>query len=202
MYGLQKGALGAEIDKSGTPFDQAELMVALLNQAGFVTSYMAGTIVLTQAQFNAWTGITNARAACQLLANGGVPATVNGVTNALCSTLASGSAVSSVEMAHIWVKVTISGTDYVFDPSFKTYTWKTGIPLATAMVFTSGIPAFTTRRRAAAIRPAPTPASPMPNRSMRARSIPTSRATRPICLPTSKPTICRVLRSRTSSAGV
>src|ERR1700760_128347 len=25
MYGLQKGALGAEIDKSGTPFDQAEL---------------------------------------------------------------------------------------------------------------------------------------------------------------------------------
>jgi hypothetical protein len=88
MYGLQKGALGAEIDKSGTPFDQAELMVALLNQAGYTTSYMAGTIVLTQAQFNAWTGITNARAACQLLANGGVPATVNGVTNALCSTIA------------------------------------------------------------------------------------------------------------------
>jgi len=29
MYGLQKGALGASIDKSGTPFDQAELMVDL-----------------------------------------------------------------------------------------------------------------------------------------------------------------------------
>lgn len=137
MYGLQKGALGASIDKSGTPFDQAELMVALLRQAGKTVSYVAGTIQLSQPQFNAWTGITNARAACQLLANGGIPATVNGVNNAACSTINSAFNVSTVEMAHIWVKVTMPGCSpsafCVFDPSYKAYTWKTGIPLAAAM---------------------------------------------------------------------
>jgi len=140
MYGLQKGALGAEIDKSGTPFDQAELMVALLRQSNYTTSYVAGTVVFNQAQFAAWTNITNARAACQLLANGGIPAKVNGVTNADCSTIDIGATVSSVQMAHIWVRVTISGTAYVFDPSYKSFTWKAGIPLAAAMNFTSGTP--------------------------------------------------------------
>ena len=35
MYGLQKGAVGAIIDKSGTPLDQAQLMVRVLKQAGY-----------------------------------------------------------------------------------------------------------------------------------------------------------------------
>jgi len=140
MYGLQKGALGAEIDKSGTPFDQAELMVALLRQSNYTASYIAGTVVFNQAQFAAWTNITNARAACQLLANGGIPAKVNGVTNALCSSIDINAAVSSIQMAHIWVRVTISGTNYVFDPSYKSFTWKAGVPLAVAMNFVSGTP--------------------------------------------------------------
>jgi RHS repeat-associated protein len=140
MYGLQKGALGAEIDKSGTPFDQAQLMMALLRQSGITASYIAGTVQFNQAQFNTWTGITSARAACQLLSSGAIPATVNGVNNASCTTLDTSAQVSTVEMAHIWLKVTISGTAYVFDPSYKTYNYKTGIPLATAMVFTPGDP--------------------------------------------------------------
>src|ERR1700743_1354147 len=69
MYGLQKGALGAEIDKSGTAFDQAELMVALLHKAGISANYVAGTIVLNQSQVTALTGITNARGAWQVLAH-------------------------------------------------------------------------------------------------------------------------------------
>jgi RHS repeat-associated protein len=144
MYGLQKGALGAEIDKSGTPFDQAELMVALLRQAGYTTSYVAGTISLNNSQFNAWTGITNARAACQLLANGGIPAKVDGTGDTACSNIDPGLQVSAVEMAHIWVRVTMSGCSpspfCVFDPSYKVYNWKTGLNLASAMHFTSGDP--------------------------------------------------------------
>ncbi len=35
VYGLQKGALGAYIDRSGTAFDQAHLMVELLREAGY-----------------------------------------------------------------------------------------------------------------------------------------------------------------------
>lgn len=148
-YGLAKGALGAEIDKNGTDFDQAELMVALLRQAGFSTSYIAGTIVLNQTQFSAWTGITNALPACQLLSGGGIPAAINGTGNTACSTFGASTPVSSVQMAHVWIQVTIPGSHAAgcsasdvcaFDPSYKAYTWKTGIPLATAMGFTSGAP--------------------------------------------------------------
>jgi hypothetical protein len=144
MYGLQKGALGAEIDKSGTAFDQAELMIALLRQgpSPYTVNYGAGTIVLNQTQFSNWTGITSARAACQLLSSGGFPASINGTTNvtSCTTTFGANTTVSSVQMAHIWVRVTISGTAYAFDPAFKTYTWKTGVNLATAMGFTAGAP--------------------------------------------------------------
>ena len=44
MYGEQKGALGAITDRSGTPFDQAALMVALLRQAGYTAQFQTGTI--------------------------------------------------------------------------------------------------------------------------------------------------------------
>ncbi len=147
-YGLRKGALGAMIDKSGTPFDQAMLMVALLRQAGFTATYEVGTITLDGGQFNAWTNITSAAAACQLLSGGGVPAVINGTTTADCSY---GTAtVASVQMAHIWVKVHIPGAEAycpsancLFDPSYKPYNWLPGIDLAGAMGFTSGT-AYTT----------------------------------------------------------
>jgi len=144
MYGLQKGALGAEIDKSGTPFDQAVLMVALLRQGSnpYAASYVAGTIVLNQQQFSGLTGISRARAACRFLSDGGIPASINGATDITsCSdTFGANTNVTSVQMAHIWVRVTISGTNYVFDPSIKTLDWKPGIDLPTAMGFTSGDP--------------------------------------------------------------
>jgi RHS repeat-associated protein len=146
MYGLQKGALGAEIDKSGTAFDQAELMVALLRQAGYTTSYIAGTVVLSPSQFQAWTGITGELAACQLLSSGGIPATIDGTATTACSAFSSSAPIStSVQMAHVWVQVTIPGSACasnlcVFDPAYKPYTWKSGVPFATAMSFSTGTP--------------------------------------------------------------
>lgn len=82
---LQKGALGAEIDKSGTPFDQAMLMVELLHQSNFTAGYQAGTITLIGAQFTALTGISDATAACQMLSSDAFPARINGSTLANCS---------------------------------------------------------------------------------------------------------------------
>ncbi|HWA91455.1 MAG TPA: RHS repeat-associated core domain-containing protein [Rhizomicrobium sp.] len=144
MYGLQKGALGAEIDKSGTAFDQAELMVALLRQSNIAASYVAGTIVLNGAQFQAWTGITNSRSACQLLSGGSIPAVINGTTATNCASgFPLGGAVTSVQMAHIWVKIQSAvncPSTCVFDPAYKAHTWKNGIDLASAMGFASGDP--------------------------------------------------------------
>lgn len=138
MYGLQKGAVGAIVDKSGTPFDQAHLMVELLRQAGFSSAaYKVGTITLSGTQFQQWTGITSAAAACQLLSNGGIPATINGSTNVTNCTSLSGS-VTTVMLAHVWVSVSISGGPYLFDPSYKPYDFKAGVNLNTAAVFGTG----------------------------------------------------------------
>src|SRR4051812_23769779 len=61
MYGLSKGAVGALADRSGSPFDQAQLMVELLRQSGYTANYKAGTITLAATDFTAWTGISNGR---------------------------------------------------------------------------------------------------------------------------------------------
>lgn len=134
-YGLSKGAVGAIIDRSGTAFDQAQLLVELLRESGFTAEYKLGTITLTGTQFQAWTGLTSATATCQLLSSGGIPAAVNGSTTANC---AYGSAtVSTVELSHAWVSVVIGGVSYVYDPAYKDHSFKTGVSLATA----TGMPA-------------------------------------------------------------
>ncbi|MEI9933156.1 MAG: hypothetical protein WDM89_22150 [Rhizomicrobium sp.] len=150
LYGLQKGALGASIDKSGTAFDQAALMVEILREAQLnnpnitSVSYQAGTITLTGAQFAAWSNITNPQAACQLLSSGGIPAQITTDAGPITDcTTSVGTTVTSITMAHIWVAVTITGSSAtgcsasnvcVFDPAYKPYTWKAGISsLTTAL---------------------------------------------------------------------
>jgi RHS repeat-associated protein len=134
-FGLGKGARGALIDQSGTGFDQAELMVKLLRQGGVTAHYQVGTITLTMQQFGHWTGLVrdlvaptgpvdpyttpetfnvDALAACQFLADGGVPATVNGASS--CSSLTGNlGAGTPVTVAHVWVVA--NGQTY--DPAFK-----------------------------------------------------------------------------------
>ncbi|HYE46258.1 MAG TPA: hypothetical protein VEA44_10850, partial [Caulobacter sp.] len=148
LFGTHKGSLGVIIDKSGTAFDQAQLMVDLLREVpegggtGTNAQFRYGTITLTGTQFQQWTGITNAKAACDFLATGGIPATVNS-----CD---AGGTVSSVTMSHVWVEAQIGGTWRFFDPAFKPYEHTKGINdpalvgnaltgnLKTAMGFDSG----------------------------------------------------------------
>lgn len=129
MFGLQKGAEGALIDQSGTPFDQAHLLGELLKVANIPVTYQIGVIQLTAAQFTAWTGISNPVAACRLLADGGIPGKINGTASATCDAGVLGSTLSSVSLLHVWV----SANNELYDPSFKTYQFKQGIDLASAM---------------------------------------------------------------------
>jgi RHS repeat-associated protein len=144
IFGAQKGAIGAITDKSGTPFDQAELMVTLAQQAGYTANYQFGTITLTGAQFATWTNITTAQAACSLLANGGIPASINGSSSTiLCSSLSATASVTSVTMYHVWVQVNIPGStcgsNCIFDPSYKQYNFVPQISsLASAAGLTTG----------------------------------------------------------------
>jgi len=110
-FGLSKGARGVIVDQSGTAFDQAHLMVELLRQGNQTANYQVGTITLSAAQFTSWTGFTDAKAACQFLADGGIPATVNGLGSCATQT----GPVSSVVMGHIWV----SANGRFYDPAYK-----------------------------------------------------------------------------------
>jgi RHS repeat-associated protein len=120
-YGQYKGSLGTILDGKGDAFDQAELMAELLQQAGFTVNIVQGTIALNGSQLSNWLGVTNdanvLNTAGQFLTNVGIPVSQVG---------------STLQLTHFWVSVTIGGTNYVFDPAFKTYTYTTGINLATA----------------------------------------------------------------------
>lgn len=126
-YGLQKGGLGALIDGCGNAFDQADLMVQLLTQAGYTARYVSGEIRLWEADWRAWLNTDNNAwavwSAVNLLGNGGIPVTPTWDTTNF---------VWYIDVSHVWVKVTIGGTDYYFDPARKTYTNTTGVNLATA----------------------------------------------------------------------
>lgn len=135
-FGLSKGARGALIDQSGTPFDQAELMVKLLREGGVTAGYQVGTITLTDQQFGIWSGFVknlnqssqtyqvDAAAACQFLADGGIPAVVNSLSDC---TLVSGN-LTSVSLGHIWVQA----NGNLYDPSYKQQALKNGIDIAAA----------------------------------------------------------------------
>lgn len=125
LFGAHAGARGAYIDKAGTAFDQAQLMVELLRSAGKTATYQLGLITLTGTQFNDWFGLTNPAAVRKFLEDSGTPAAVAD----------NGTSVTSVTMMHVWVLTAIGGTTYAFDPSFKNHTVTAGIDVGTAMGF-------------------------------------------------------------------
>ncbi len=139
QFGLAKGELGTLIDRSGTSFDQAKLLVELLREAGFAARYKFGDITLTGAQIESWTGFTDARAVCELFAGGGVPVSVNGSTTACNQT----GVVTTATIAHVWVEADILGQTVLMDPSFKSYQHLEGVDVRTISGFTAGSPMST-----------------------------------------------------------
>ncbi len=133
LFGSNKGALGTLLDLRGDDIDQAQLFVALLNAAGFSSTqmnYWYGYIRLNGAQASGWLGVKNdGNAIAAVLANGGNP-----IENVI---LNPDGTLKTLDVSHVWVQVTINGSNYMFDPSFKQHTVLTGLSgLATVMGFT------------------------------------------------------------------
>ena len=136
QFGSNKGALGTLLDQRGSDIDQAQLFVSLLNVSGITqTNFIYGYITVTGTTAppapcntaapiepaSGWLGVTNdAIAIGTVLSNGGIP-WENGVINGSNGTL------ECLDAAHVWVQVTLSGTNYVFDPSFKQHTVSSGL---------------------------------------------------------------------------
>ncbi|QZP09150.1 RHS repeat-associated core domain-containing protein [Caenibius sp. WL] len=137
IWGAQKGAFGALIDNAGTAWDQADLMVKLLIQANNTTAkYVEGRVDLTPAQITSFYGIptTNACAVANYFIRGGNNAEVTTTAGTFDTTNISNctGTLQKVTIDHVWVKVNIGGTDYVFDPAHKPHEVKAGIDLAAA----------------------------------------------------------------------
>jgi len=120
LFGALKGPVGTLLDGRGNSFDQSALMVALLNQASLANSAISnvmfeyGQLHLSSAQLQSWLNVDgNPYSVGGILAQAGIPS----------SFFVDGSAT----LGHVWVKVSINGTPYVFDPALKAHNWTTGI---------------------------------------------------------------------------
>jgi RHS repeat-associated protein len=131
VWGVQKGALGAIMENQGTEFDQAMLMVQLLRAAGYTASYMHGVVRLSAAQLRDWYGYdtNNACGVLALMGQGQIPVVyANATVAGNCP--GTTAALTDIGIGHIWVKATIGGTSYVFDPSYKPHTRTAGTDFA------------------------------------------------------------------------
>lgn len=127
IFGCVKDATAVLLDGKGNDFDQSSLLIALLRQAGYTANFVYGVIRLTPQQITNWLNIdNNVSAVGHLLGSAGIPAQIY---------VDQGDSLAFVDMDHVWVKVAIGGSDYVFDPSFKTNIQKQAIDLTSAMSY-------------------------------------------------------------------
>ncbi|MDQ0612258.1 RHS repeat-associated protein [Variovorax sp. W1I1] len=132
-FGVQKGGFGTLLDNQGSAHDQATLMVELLRASGFTASYVRGIVKVSAAELNEWWGIdtSNVCGVLGLFGQAQIPIyQINATSAGNCPGLSA--ALTDVSFEHIWVKTSINGTTYYFDPSYKPHTFKTGIDLASA----------------------------------------------------------------------
>lgn len=126
-FGLAKSPTMTLLDREGNDIEQSALLIALLAEAGFESAYVNGYIQLNGAQVMNWLGVPDDPELVEkVFGDGG---------KSFAMVYATGGSIDSVVLEHIWVKVTIGGVNYVFDPSFKEYQYTEGIDLDAATGF-------------------------------------------------------------------
>jgi RHS repeat-associated protein len=135
-FGSHKGAELTLLERSGNDFDQCALLVALLRAVGLSPTYQFGVVsfpytTANHQDYQHWVGTTLTNAdwdTTRVFANRinswrGFPFPYdgfNGITNLLL-------------IQHVWVQLTVNGTDVSLDPSFKASEPTAGINLDAAM---------------------------------------------------------------------
>jgi YD repeat-containing protein len=130
-YGLHKGALLTYLDGSGNDFDQAGLMIALLLESVGknpdvtieTVRYVRGDMTASVDQLANWLGVdADWNIVRGVLLFGGIPH-----NQAFCT--------DSCMLRRIWVKAKINGSNYHFDPAFKSYEYIDGIDIGSALIY-------------------------------------------------------------------
>ncbi len=139
-YGSIQGADMCLQTKQCNDFDTASLLIALLRVSGIHARYIEGTVEIPIEKVMNWAGgFTDANAAIDFIASGGVPV----------ATDTSGGKIEKAQMEHMWVEAWI---DYIpsrgarhrngqgdtwirLDASFKQYNYTEGMDIKTAVPF-------------------------------------------------------------------
>ncbi len=139
-YGSIQGAYMTLVTKQGNAFDTASLLIALLRASSIPAHYVYGTIELPIDKVMNWVGgFTDANAACDFIASGGIP--VTGII--------SGGKVTKARLEHIWVEAWVDyfpsrgakhktgqGDTWIpLDASYKQYSYKTGVDFFYSLSF-------------------------------------------------------------------
>lgn len=112
-FGSVKGAQTTYLDGAGNDMDQASLLIALLNQAGYPsTQYVYGAITVPQAALANWLRTTQ-QMSDWVIYFSGYPYYSGPASTSFPGTYS--------EFQHTWVEVTIDGHTYDLDPSYKQY---------------------------------------------------------------------------------
>ena len=121
LAGSNKGALGTLLDRRGDDADQAILLVALFNAAGYSqTGFWDPGPLLTGAQISNWLNVKNdALAIMEVLSFGGIQ-----YGNAK---VGSDGTLTSINIAHLVAALQLGGTWAYFDPSFKQHSLIPGL---------------------------------------------------------------------------
>jgi RHS repeat-associated protein len=131
IFGCVKGPEMTLLDGYGNDFDQVSLFVTLLREAGYTANYIYGVIRLSPAQITDWLGVSSDPDVVSiLLGSAGIPAKI---------WVRPDGSLAYVDLDHVWAKVNIGGTSYVFAPSLKSHSSTAAINLQSAMGYDPGI---------------------------------------------------------------
>jgi len=132
-WGLLKNPRETLLAGAGNAFDQAALLAALLNAAGFQTRYVWGNVRLSKTAAMNWVDVTDPAVVGYVFANGGIPTTDEG---------------STLLITHIWIQVLDGGAWHSLDASFKAYSERAGKNLRSLMSY--DLPTFISRAESGA----------------------------------------------------
>ena len=141
-YGSIQGADYCMQTMQCNAFDTASLLIALLRASDVPARYAYGTVEMPIDRFMNWVGgFTNATAALDFAASGGIPT----------KGLREGGTITRAQLEHIWVEAWVSmepsmgavqsatGKRWTqLDASYKQYTYTDGVDIASVVPFDAG----------------------------------------------------------------